>query len=124
VEVSIGRKARFQGSAREGPESGRKPPCLDVASQRLFAWLGVVAEDAIITPQMVATLWSKAEEESKWHLPVNVRQKAANLPQTLTRLIPAAMPICALFPKQTFDLTVPARLREMANKMIMNVSTI
>jgi hypothetical protein len=36
--------------------------------QRLFAWLGVVAEDAIITPRMAATLWSEEEAKADKHL--------------------------------------------------------
>jgi hypothetical protein len=36
--------------------------------QRLFAWLGVTAEDATITPQMAATLWSTDEETAHRHL--------------------------------------------------------
>jgi len=34
----------------------------------LFAWLGVAAEDAIITPRMAATLWSEEEEKADAHL--------------------------------------------------------
>jgi len=41
---------------------------LNRAGQRLFAWLGVIAEDAIITPRMAATLWSEEEEKAARHL--------------------------------------------------------
>jgi hypothetical protein len=36
--------------------------------RKLFAWLGVAAEDAIITPRMAATLWSEDEETARRHL--------------------------------------------------------
>ena len=36
--------------------------------QRLFAWLGVVAEDTTITTRMAATLWSEEEETAHRHL--------------------------------------------------------
>ena len=36
--------------------------------QQLFAWLGVVAEEATITPRMAATLWSEEEETARGHL--------------------------------------------------------
>ena len=36
--------------------------------QRLFAWFGVVAEEAIITPPMATTLWSVDEEKADKHL--------------------------------------------------------
>jgi NB-ARC domain-containing protein/apoptotic protease-activating factor 1-like protein len=41
---------------------------LSRTGQRLFAWLGVVAEDAIVTPRMAATLWSEEEEAARRHL--------------------------------------------------------
>ena len=41
---------------------------LNRPGQRMFAWLGVVAEDAIITPQMAATLWSEEAETARRHL--------------------------------------------------------
>ena len=37
-------------------------------AQRLLAWLGVAAEDAIIAPQMAATLWSIEEGDATKHL--------------------------------------------------------
>jgi hypothetical protein len=36
--------------------------------QQLFAWLGVVAEEALITPRLAATLWSEDEEAARRHL--------------------------------------------------------
>jgi NB-ARC domain len=42
--------------------------CLSRPGQRLFAWLGVVAEEAVITPRVAATLWSVPEETARRHL--------------------------------------------------------
>ena len=41
---------------------------LNRPGQRLFAWLGVVAEEAIVTPRMAAMLWSEEEETAERHL--------------------------------------------------------
>ena len=41
---------------------------LNQSGQRLFAWLGVVAEDAPISPRMAATLWSTTEEKARKYL--------------------------------------------------------
>ena len=41
---------------------------LNQSGQRLFAWLGVVAEDAPISPCMAATLWSTTEDKSRKYL--------------------------------------------------------
>jgi hypothetical protein len=42
--------------------------CLNRDGQRLFAWLGVVAENATITEKMAATLWSEEKEKADRHL--------------------------------------------------------
>ena len=41
---------------------------LNRPGQRLFAWLGVIAEEAIITPRMGATLWTVEEDTARRHL--------------------------------------------------------
>ena len=41
---------------------------LNREGQHLFAWLGVVAEDAVIIPRMAATVWSEDEEAAAKHL--------------------------------------------------------
>jgi hypothetical protein len=41
---------------------------LNQSGQRLFAWLGVVAEDAPISPRMAATLWSTTEDKARKYL--------------------------------------------------------
>ena len=61
------------GEARKRRSSVRASLLLSVRylsspAQRLLAWLGVVAEDAIITPRMAATLWSEEEETARGHL--------------------------------------------------------
>jgi hypothetical protein len=41
---------------------------LNQMGQRLFAWLGVISENATITPRMAATLWAVEEETALRHL--------------------------------------------------------
>jgi hypothetical protein len=41
---------------------------LNREGQRLFAWLGIVAEEAIIIPKMAATLWCEGEQTADKHL--------------------------------------------------------
>jgi hypothetical protein len=41
---------------------------LNREGQRLFAWLGIVAEEAIIIPKMAATLWCEEEDKADNHL--------------------------------------------------------
>jgi hypothetical protein len=53
--------------AREKEKSVRASLMLSVRDlprdrQRLFAWLGAISEDAIITPRMAATVWNADEE--------------------------------------------------------------
>jgi hypothetical protein len=64
---------RNGGEKRKKQESVRASLLLSVRyleplGQRLCARLGLVAEDAIITPQMAATLWSAEEETAREQL--------------------------------------------------------
>ena len=61
------------GEARNRRTSVRASLLLSVRylnrnGQRLFSWLGVAAEKAIITKKMAATLWSEGEEKADQHL--------------------------------------------------------
>ena len=63
----------ISGETRKKRKSVRASLLLSVRylnrpGQRLFAWLGVVAEEAIITSRMAATLWSEEEETARGHL--------------------------------------------------------
>ena len=64
---------RIGGETRKRGRSVRASLLLSVRNlnrpgQQLFARLGVVAEDAIVTPSMAATLWSEEEETARRHL--------------------------------------------------------
>ena len=41
---------------------------LNCPGQRLFAWLGVLSEEATITPPMASTLWTVEEDTARRHL--------------------------------------------------------
>jgi hypothetical protein len=55
--------------------------CLSDYSREHFTWLGVLPEDALICPKMVATLWEMDEEDAEDELRY-LRSKALLLPDT------------------------------------------